>query len=59
MISTNRVIESGKFYKSRAMEKTLSEAINIQVVSKPICKSVKQYTSPFTSLIIEVNLSAL
>jgi threonine synthase len=28
---TDRVIQSGKFYKSERMEKTLSEAINIQV----------------------------
>jgi len=29
---SHRVIESGKFYKSDKMEKTLSDAINIQVV---------------------------
>ena len=30
---SHRVIESGKFHKSEQMEKTLSDAINIQVVS--------------------------
>ena len=30
---SHRVIESGKFHKSERMEKTLSDAINIQVVS--------------------------
>jgi len=30
---TDRVIKTGKFYKSEAMERTLSEAINIQLVS--------------------------
>lgn len=29
----HRVINSGKFYKSERMKKTLSDAINIQVVS--------------------------
>jgi len=30
---THRVMQTGKFYKNPIMEKTLSEAINIQVVS--------------------------
>ncbi len=30
---SHRVIDSGKFHKSAKMEKTLSDAINIQVVS--------------------------
>lgn len=29
---TFRVLQSGKFYKSEQMERTLSEAINIQLV---------------------------
>ncbi len=29
---THRVIDGGKFHKSERMEKTLSDAINIQVV---------------------------
>ena len=29
---THRVMQTGKFYKSNAMEKTLSDAINVQVV---------------------------
>jgi threonine synthase len=29
---THRVMQTGKFHKSQAMEKTLSEAINIQLV---------------------------
>jgi len=31
---THRAIENGQFHRSARMEKTLSEAINIQVVSK-------------------------
>jgi len=31
---THRAIENGQFHKSARMEKTLSEAFNIQVVSK-------------------------
>lgn len=30
---TDRVMKTGKFHKSDAMEKTLSDAINIQLVS--------------------------
>ena len=34
---TYRVTKTGKFYKSDAMEKTLSDAINIQLVSHKVC----------------------
>jgi threonine synthase len=42
---SHRVIDSGKFYKSERMEKTLSDAINIQVVS------VKKYIFDICSII--------
>lgn len=55
---THRVMQTGKFHKSDAMEKTLSDAINIQVVSD-LFGNVKTWKIVKTLILIQILLLSI
>ena len=51
ILVSHRVIENGKSHKTQQIEKTLSDAINIQVVSNIYAYTSRTHTLAYTHII--------